>query len=538
MRSGLLTSLFLQPGRHLRCFFLKAGITCCLLLSLPPQGARAQTPMDDQVEKDQQSLGNSAPFMRQSALGINTNALHLPRAHTPEDALDTSDTLLGTMGGLRTWLYKYGITLDMEDVEELWGNTSGGAPSIADARSGRGQGTGPSYLAVTAPTLSVDLEKFIGLKGGLFNISALQTRGRSITQDHLANYNPASSYEADRSTRLFEIWYRQLLFNGKLGFRIGQQNLESEFMLTSYGGLFLNSNFGWPMAPSVNLYSGGPSWPLASPALRVRYHVTHAFTLLAGVADDNPPGNRYNAFSIQNGGNAADQTNQVTHDGSGTRFNTGTGALMIGELHYTLNRQPEDLSNATKDPGLPCMYKLGGFYDTGKFPDYRYNTHDQLMGKNGGFPRWDRGNWMVYAVIDQMVWRPSFKDDRSLGIFARATGNGGDRNMVSFAADTGFNLKAPLSGRSNDSFGIGWGIGRSSSGWRQYNRNAGMLVPGNENHLEITYQMEIKPWLVIQPDFQEIWNPMGGKADPRYPLSTHRRIGNETIFGLHTSITL
>ena len=135
-----------------------------------------------------------------------------------------------------------------------------------------------------------------------------------------------------------------------------------------------------------------------------------------------------------------------------------------------------------------------------------------------------------------MVWRPSYNSDRSLGLFARATGNSGDRNLVSFAADAGLNLKAPFLSRPNDTFGVGWGIGRSSSGWRQYNRNAGSLVPGNENHLEVTYQAEVQPWLVIQPDFQEIWNPMGGKADPRYP-STGRRIGNETVFGLHTSVT-
>ncbi|MCP1245023.1 carbohydrate porin [Acetobacter cerevisiae] len=535
MRAAFLTSLPRYTEQRFRRPRLASRTLLSLLACLLPATGLAQSPVDDQAERDQQSLGNSAPFMNQSAMGIGINALHLPRASkTGNDDLDTSDNLLGTMGGLRTWLYKYGITFEMEDVEELWGNTSGGAPSTMDAHSGKG--SGPAYDAITAPTLTVDLEKLIGLKGGIFTISALQTRGRSITQDHLANFNPVSSYEADRSTRLFELWYRQLFFNGKLGVRIGQQNLESEFMLTEYGGLFLNSNFGWPMAPSVNLYSGGPSWPLSSPALRVRYHLTHAWTLLAAVADDNPPGSRYNAFNIQNGGNAADPTNQVTHDGSGTRFNTGTGALLIGELHYTLNRQPEDLSDATKDPGLPGIYKLGGFYDTANFPDYRYNTHDQLMGKNGGSPRWDRGNWMVYGVIDQMVWRPSYKSDRSLGLFARATGNSGDRNLVSFAADAGLNLKAPFLSRPNDTFGVGWGIGRSSSGWRQYNRNAGSLIPGNENHLEVTYQAEIQPWLVIQPDFQEIWNPMGGKADPRYP-STGRRIGNETVFGLHTSVT-
>ncbi|MDT8871537.1 carbohydrate porin [Komagataeibacter rhaeticus] len=50
---------------------------------------------------------------------------------------------------------------------------------------------------------------------------------------------------------------------------------------------------------------------------------------------------------------------------------------------------------------------------------------------------------MVYGIIDQMIWRPSIRSARSVGIFARATGNSGDRNMISFAVDAGINLKAP-----------------------------------------------------------------------------------------------
>ncbi|WP_264811986.1 carbohydrate porin, partial [Acetobacter ghanensis] len=69
------------------------------------------------------------------------------------------------------------------------------------------------------------------------------------------------------------------------------------------------------------------------------------------------------------------------------------------------------------DPGLPGIYKLGGYYDTAKFADYRYNKNGGSLGAavaNGGSerdltPRWDRGNWMVYGIIDQMIWRPSLQ---------------------------------------------------------------------------------------------------------------------------------
>ncbi|POF61566.1 carbohydrate porin [Novacetimonas maltaceti] len=517
--------------RRLATVFL-TGTIIGLSFSAPGNTAHAQDIPPTEIQKERRELGNSGPAVNETDIATVEQS-QAPPPPSDGDRLDTSGNLLGDMGGLRPWLYKHGVTFNLQDVEELWGNTTGGAPSANDV--GSGSGTGPAYDAVTAPTLTVDLEKLFGLKGGLFNVSALQTRGRSISQDHLYNYNPVSGFEADRSTRLFELWYQQSFLNGKLDVKIGQQDLDTEFLISDYGLLYLNSNFGWPMAPSVNLYGGGPSWPLSSPAVRIRYRPTETFTFMFAAADDNPPGNRYNSFGIQDGGNAADPTNQVTNDGSGTRFNMGTGALLITELQYALNPQPDDMSKATKNPGLPGIYKLGGFYDTAKFPDYRYNRQGGSLGAQGGYPRWDRGNWMVYGIIDQMLWRPSLTSPQSVGIFVRATGNSGDRNLISFAADAGINLKAPFKGRDNDTVGVGWGIGRSSSGWRQYNRDAGSMVPGNENHLEVTYQAQVTPWLVLQPDFQYVWHPQGGTPDPRY-ASGLKRVGNETIFGIHTNV--
>ncbi|PYD56319.1 hypothetical protein CFR75_11390, partial [Komagataeibacter xylinus] len=79
----------------------------------------------------------------------------------------------------------------------------------------------------------------------------------------------------------------------------------------------------------------------------------------------------------------------------------------------------------------------------------------------------------------------------------------------------------------------------ASSGERQFDRNSALTaytpVQGNENHLELTYQAQVTPWMVMQPDFQYVWNPSGGVPD--YGVSYNRRVGNEAIFGLHSSIT-
>nr|WP_082071204.1 carbohydrate porin [Komagataeibacter xylinus] len=523
-------------------------INCC---EIPK--AFAQAPQT-QIEEDRARLGNSTPLIQQidpatvrdSERAQADMEQQAAVAAGGEDKVDTSGNLLGNMWGARSWMYRHGMSFDIQEVDEVWGNGTGGTPSTNG--DGQGSSTGPSYDGVTMPTLTVDTEKLFGLKGGLFNVSALQTRGRSISQDHLNNFNPVSGFEADRSTRLFELWYQQSFLGGKLDVKIGQQDLDTEFLVSDYASLYLNANFGWPMAPSVNLYGGGPSWPLSSPAIRIRYRPSEKFTFMFAAADDNPPGNRYNSTPIQQAtgadlGSNSDPTSQTYNGANGTNFNMGTGALLMTELQYALNPQPADMSNVTKNPGLPGVYKLGGYYDTAKFADYRYNRNGGSLGaatlavnpsQADLTSRWDRGNWMVYGIIDQMIWRPSLTSARSVGVFVRATGNGGDRNQISFAIDAGLNLKAPFKGRDNDTIGLGWGIGRASSGFRQFNRDSQSLVPGNENHLELTYQAQVTPWMVMQPDFQYVWHPAGGGSDPSFP---YRRTGDEAIFGLHSNIT-
>ncbi|WP_019092245.1 carbohydrate porin, partial [Komagataeibacter europaeus] len=264
--------LITRAARHGRT---RALLLSCGLIGITEAGTHAQA--QTQIAQDRARLGNSTPLIQQidpatvrdSERAQADTEEKAAVAAGGEDRLDTSGNLLGNMWGARPWLYKHGITFDIQEVDEVWGNGTGGTPSTNG--DGQGSGTGPAYDGVTMPTLTIDTEKLFGLKGGLFNVSALQTRGRSISQDHLNNFNLISGFEADRSTRLFELWYQQSFLKGKLDVKIGQQDLDTEFLVSDYASLYLNANFGWPMAPSVNLYGGGPSWPLSSPAIRIRY---------------------------------------------------------------------------------------------------------------------------------------------------------------------------------------------------------------------------------------------------------------------------
>jgi porin len=115
----------------------------------------------------------------------------------------------------------------------------------------------------------------------------------------------------------------------------------------------------------------------------------------------------------------------------------------------------------------------------------------------------------------------------------------GDRNLVDFTLDTGIDVKAPLPGRPNDEFGIGYGLahvgGPAFAAARDRAALAGTPLPSgpNEGFIEITYTWQVAPWWQLQPDFQYVVNPLGDLATPS---SAPQRIGNEAIFGLRTTI--
>ncbi len=426
--------------------------------------------------------------------------------------------LLGDIYGVRTFLGNYGISLGLQETSELFGNATGGLHQ------------GASYSGLTTMSLGIDTGKAFGLDGGIFNVSAFQIHGRYFSQDNLDNLQTASGIEAQRATRLWEIWYQQSFLGGKADVKVGQQSLDQEFIGSQYSGLFINTMMGWPLIPSVDLYAGGPAYPLSSLGVRIRFQPANNVTVLGGVFDDNPPGGSFYNDSQVLGASQA-----------GTKFNTGTGALAIAEVQYAIN-QPVlgQMDRGEGSGGLPGVYKLGAWYDTGTFYDQRYATDGTLLAdpSSNGIPKSRNGNFSVYGVFDQMVWRPDPDGPRSVGVFARIMGAPGDRNLASFSINTGITLKAPFEGRDNDSIGLGYGLAKISSRLIQRDQdtnNFGAYTPvrGSESFIELTYQAQIAPWLAVQPDFQYVWTPGGGIANPLVPT---KRISNEAIFGVRTNV--
>jgi porin len=427
-------------------------------------------------------------------------------------------TLLGTIGGLRTMLGPEGITLTGTDSETLLGNAAGGVKQ------------GATMQGLTTVTLQIDTGKAFNLPNGTFNISALQIHGRSLSPYYLDDLQTANGTEAEDATRLWELWYDQGFDHGQADLKLGQQSIDQEFIVSKYSALFVNTMAGWPLVPSADLYAGGPAYPLSSLGARVQFKPRDNETILLGVFDDNPPGGAF-----------ADDPQ--SRDAGGVRFNTNTGALVIGEVQYAVG-QPSvgDMVKPGDQPGLPGTYKLGFWYDTAAFPDPSIASNGVSLAApaSSGVPALRAHDFSLYAVADQTVWVAPTRAAQTVNLFARLMGAPGDRNLIEVSLNGGVTLTAPLPGRDGDSAGIDIGLGKVGSGVAAYDRalrsygQPGYPVQGVETLIEATYQVQITPWWQVQPDIQYVVNPGGGIPDP---VSPERRLRNELVVGVRTNVT-
>jgi porin len=439
-------------------------------------------------------------FAQSAAPAAAPGAAPAATAATDSNSIWQRSQLLGDMGGLRTVLGDNGVTLGFNDSENILGALSGGIKN------------GWTNQGVTTGSLDIDTDKAFGLPGGTFHVTALQLHGQSLSGPYLGNLQAANGNEGENATRLWELWYDQSFDKGLFDIKIGQQSIDNEFMGSQYSALFVNTMAGWPLVPSDDLYGGGPAYPLSSLGVRIQVKPTANQTILAGVFDDNP------------GGGAFDDDAQAL-DAGGTKFNLNTGALWIAEYQY-----------AATPFGLPGTYKIGFWFDSGAFPDQRYGTDGLSLANpaSNGEPLMHHGNHSFYGVVDQTVWQSPSNTAQNVNVFGRIMGAPSTQNLISFFFNGGVTMAAPFPGRDNDSAGLDFGIGKVSSQAAGLDVDSGLPRRSTEELFELTYQAQVLPWLVMQPDVQYVVNPGGGVLNPNDP--THN-IRDELVAGVRVITT-
>ncbi len=443
--------------------------------------------------------------------GAGASGAHAAEKAQAPQSIWEQDTLTGDWGGARTALKNKGIEITLDYIGEVLGVLSGGIERRA------------SYEGRFELSVDTDLEKLIGWTGGTthFTVFNIHDGGRNAAANVGSIADP-SNIDALPTTRLFTAWFQQNFGGDRVSLRLGQLAADDEFITSPTAGGLINGTFGWARVLADNMINGGPAYPLATPGARLAVKPTEELTLMAAVFSGDPAG-----------ANCMDDPQECNKHG--TTFSFSGGALWMGEAQYAINQ-------GKKAIGLPGVYKLGVWYETADFADQHYGLDAlgnvvSLADPTVVDPLNHQGNWGIYGVADQMVWRSG---KRSMNLFLRGGASPSDRNLISFYLDGGAGFVGLLPGRPNDvlTFGISYAkISRDAAALDQDTlvfNGPPYPIRDEEVVFEVSYQAQIAPWWILQPDLQYIVHPGGNVPDPNDPNAT---VGNAFIAGVRSTIT-
>ena len=148
---------------------------------------------------------------------------------------------------------------------------------------------------------------------------------------------------------------------------------------------------------------------------------------------------------------------------------------------------------------MPGRYQFGGWYATSIFADLPFGLDPvgmqvSLASPASAFPLMHQGNWGIYGVADQMIWRAQ-KGPQSLNAFPRRA-SPADRNLVMSYIDAVSTQRR--SGRDDDVLTFGFAYRRSarmpppSIAYPAFTGASFRCATGVV--LELDYSLQLAPW--------------------------------------------
>ncbi len=372
---------------------------------------------------------------------------------------------------------------------------------------------GAIYDGKLETILKADLGKLAGWEGLTFHSHVFQLHGTGrLKREYTGAINTNTNIEALPTTRLYELWLEQKFAGGAASFRFGQLAADTEFFFSSYGNFFVNSD--WPTIAAENLPSGGPAYPLATPAVRLKVEPNNDVALLLAVFNGDPAGP---------GSGDPQRRNRY-----GLNFRVQDAPLIISEVQISSN---QDKSS----PALASVLKFGIWGHTGHFDDQRFDTSGVSLASpaSTGNAFRHRGNYGIYGIVDQQLYRPAGGDANSgVAVFTRVSASPSDRNLVDFYVEGGTVVTGLIPGRPDDKLGASVIYSHLSAAARalaedQARTNGTQsLWHSFEATLEVSYQAKLSEGWTLQPLFQYVWHPAEVPGTP-----------NATVVGVRSIIT-
>jgi porin len=360
--------------------------------------------------------------------------------------------------GLRPQLDDRGISLQPSLTVDLSKGFRGGPDT-----------SGSSLRHLFNANLTIDTQRLAHWPGGTFFLNFQTYNGQSGSDD-LGVAQGISGIDADGRTQISELWYEQLLLDGKLRLRAGKIDANRDFAFVENAGDFIHSSFG--VSPTV---LGIPTYP--DPAAGFDLFISPCEFFYAGVG-------------VFDG--AAQEGIPTGSRGPASFWGDPADLFLIAEAGLKWN-----LSNHR-----PGRLGVGGWRHTGQFDRFDGGAES---GTNG-----------VYAVFDQSLWRECDKEDDPQGIAMFAQYGYADPAVSPFQHHAGLGAAwtGPIPSRDDDILGLG-------ASWVRLSDDAG-FDDNNELAVELFYKCALFVWLNLQSDLQYIHNPGGLAAQDDLWVGTLR----------------
>ncbi|HTS29157.1 MAG TPA: carbohydrate porin [Bryobacteraceae bacterium] len=318
-----------------------------------------------------------------------------------------SPYMLGDWGGERTALERARIVFHFVSVNDL----------LVDGRSDVA-----NWSRVRA-TMDVDFGKADLVPGLTFHITALWQGGGSMGSHIGSIAKPTSLLSAD-TTRLDSWSFEQALANNKLFIRAGQFAGLDFYGNQLDGGSYILEPLGYAIG---NLFPADYESfdPAGTPAAEVRYVPSRHFIVKPAIFS----GNR----------------NPYHDDISGVNFKFKDSPVIAAEADYLVAPTPSSVNKT-----YPGTYRFGATTNPGPFANI-------VTGQRSS------GNYLLYFMANQRVYRPEAGSDRGLDVNFAFDWTPDDITRNYSQITGGVRYHGLIPGRAKDTLAVGWSTAASAA---------------------------------------------------------------------------
>ena len=398
------------------------------------------------------------------------NALACVNGAVAEGTPDwNATTLTGDWGGVRSKLYKKGVSLEITHKSDVMATVSGGIKS------------GAAWMGNSEAKIDVDLEKLAGWNGTTAHFHVHNQLGSKFNRDYVGSFIGVDNIEHTVNTAQFDhAWIMKNFYGDSFSVLAGLYTIDSEFYVTETTGLFFQPPYGPGNELSQSGQFGPPIFPTGALAIRLKYTSPSKSFYLQGALTDGVPGDPDNL--------------RGTH----IKLGNGDGTLAIVEFGYTPQRAELHSESISSEEGEEVE-----FFDKTAIGFWRYSARmDDLIDIDSlGNPK-RRPSQGVYFLAERTLMTEKDHPSQGLAGFFRLGTASEDVHQADWTSSLGLRYHGLISGRDDDIAGIAITVNHTSDKYRRLNS-----ANSNQTTLESTYKAQINPWFALIPTLQYVHNP-------------------------------